>query len=337
MAHYWPEFVPTGEVVGLGGGVSNVVLKIPTAQGPIVLKQALEKLRVKEDWRSDPRRTVRECEAMQALQPLLPEGALPKICFLDRERSVYAMAAAPDEARDWKTWLLSGQVEPAVGGQIGTMLAAQIAGTWHDPAFADQFGDQRVFDELRLDPYYRVAAARNPELAPQVLRLVEHCQTYRHSVVHGDWSPKNFLVRPARPAAPLSVMAIDYEVVHFGDPAFDAAFLLNHLLLKSIHMPPQAAALRSAAEAFVAALAAGLPEQAAASGFWGRTRDHLGGLLLARVDGKSPAEYLAPWRFGLVRRLARHCLLQPGDPLEAFAALPRLAESPKQEEDASQG
>ncbi len=62
----------------------------------------------------------------------------------------------------------------------------------------------------------------------------------------GDWSPKNLLVYPDR------VLALDFEVAHRGDPAFDVAFMLTHLVMKSVHLPAHAARLRSAADAFLA-------------------------------------------------------------------------------------
>src|SRR5947207_4777249 len=102
--------------------------------------------------------------------------------------------------------------------------------------------------------------------------------------VHGDWSPKNFLVSGG------AVMAIDFEVIHFGDPSFDSAFLLNHLLLKSYRMPEWRSGLRSLALCFWETLVSTLPGDS--DWFEAATIQHLGCLLLARIDGKSPAEYI---------------------------------------------
>ncbi|MDE3195497.1 MAG: phosphotransferase, partial [Acidobacteriota bacterium] len=104
------------------------------------------------------------------------------------------------------------------------------------------------------------------------------------SVVHGDWSPKNLL------AADGEMWAIDWEVVHFGDPGFDAGFLLNHLVLKSIAMPERRTGFEGLARVFLEALAAELGDDA--DGVIASAFEHLPALLLARADGKSPAEYL---------------------------------------------
>lgn len=294
-----------GAVTPLGGGVSNTVLLAETARGRLVLKQALERLRVAEEWLSDPARTLREAAALQDVAGLLPPSTVPAIAFLDEANYIYAMEAAPPGAQDWKTLLLAGQIDPAIGAQVGRLLAQQVAATRAASPWRDRYGDQRVFDELRLDPYYRFTAARHPDLAPYFAQAIARCQNQATSLVHGDWSPKNILVAAGRP------MLIDYEVVHYGDAAFDAAFLLNHLLLKSHHRPQWRSQYAAAANAFWQAAA---PAVSAAG-----VKLHLGCLLLARIDGKSPAEYLQPETKPLLRALARDILKSPpGDVLDLW-------------------
>ena len=77
---------------------------------------------------------------------------------------------------------------------------------------------------------------------------------------------------------------IDWEIVHRGDPAFDVAFLLNHLLLKTIHRPASRNDYEACGAAFLDAYGQDL-DLAYVLGL-------VGCLMLARVDGKSPAEYL---------------------------------------------
>jgi hypothetical protein len=285
----------------LGGGVSNTVLLAESAAGRIVCKQALEKLRVEADWHSRPDRTLREADAMLAVAPLLPAGAIPRIVFIDRPNCIYAMEAAPASATDWKTALLQGQVDPAVASAAGRILGAMIRGTYQSPVWEAQFGDQTVFDELRLDPYYRFTGARHPDCGAHFDRLLD---SPRVSLVHGDWSPKNLLV------AGDTVTAIDFEVVHYGDPCFDTGFLLCHLLLKSIHLPAHTGGFQQCAAAFWEAL------DLESLSLWPRTMAHLGGLLLARADGKSPAEYLTGTERDRLRRLAKHLIAQPAESIE---------------------
>lgn len=298
-------------VTALGGGVSNRVLLAETAAGRMVLKQALGKLRVEQPWYSDPRRIRREAEAIRRLGPHLPAGSLPIVLLEDPENCAYAMTAAPADSENWKARLMAGEARPEIAGRIGDMLAAMIAVSWHNRQWEEPFGDQSVFDELRLDPYYRTTAARHPDLAPQFERLMRESAARRVSLVHGDWSPKNFLV------AGDGVMAIDFEVVHYGDPAFDAAFLLNHLALKSFFQPRFKARYRNAAVCFWQTLEAGLP--GGADWMEEATLAHLGALMLARIDGKSPAEYLDHETRCRVREFARDLMrMPPAAILEVF-------------------
>ena len=298
----------------LGGGVSNTVLLVEAGAERFILKQALGKLRVEQEWLSDRERVFRESAVLRKLRPLLPPGALPEVLFEDRERFLFAMSAAPAGAACWKDLLLSGEIDPDTAEQVGRLLAAMAAGTWRRPEWDAEFGDQTIFDQLRIDPYYRAAARRHPDLAPLAQTLIADSAARRVSLTHGDWSPKNFLVAGAQ------VMAIDFEVIHFGDPAFDAAFLLNHLLLKSFHRPAWAARYRQAAERFWRAFLAGVPLE---DWIEPATLRHLGWLMLARVDGKSPAEYMRdPALIERVRRFARRLILSPpGSVPEVFDKL----------------
>ncbi|MCS6953454.1 MAG: aminoglycoside phosphotransferase family protein [Bryobacterales bacterium] len=271
-------------ITPLGGGVSNTVLLVEGARQRLVLKQSLAKLRVEQDWFSDRSRVYREAAALRWLAGRLPAGSVPAVVFEDRDNFLFAMTAAPSGARTWKSLLLEGCADRAVAVQVGRLLAAIIRASWQEATVAAAFGDQTVFDQLRLDPYYRATAARHPDLAPFFDVLIRAYPEQRYCLVHGDWSPKNFLVWDH------GVMAIDFEVAHFGDPAFDAAFLLNHLLLKSFHRPVWQARYAELAQAFWMTLSAELPEEL--GDFEARVVRHWGGLLLARIDGKSPVEYI---------------------------------------------
>ncbi len=292
------------DAVDLGGGVSNNVVRVRTSGGDLVLKQSLGKLRVKDDWRSEPERIFREAAALRMLAPELPAGGVPRILFEDRANQCFAMTAASHGAPTWKDQLLSGEISPDTAAVIGEMLGAMIRVSAVGGAWEAAFADQTVFDQLRIDPYYRTTAARHPDLRDRFFDLIGESGRRRVSLVHGDWSPKNFLVDGA------GVTAIDFEVIHFGDPAFDAGFLLNHLLLKSFHRPQWSERYAECADAFWQRLSRGLP-----TGFeWmeAATVRHLGCLLLARIDGKSPAEYIrAPEARNRIRRYARALIERP--------------------------
>jgi len=291
-------------VTPLGGGVSNTVLLVEGEETRLVLKQSLAKLRVEMDWFSERERIFRECAALREIGPFLEAGSVPEVIFEDRENCLFAMSAAPPGAQSWKSILMGGAARECTAVAIGRMLASMIGLSRSNRRLEAAFGDQTVFGQLRLDPYYATTASRHPDLSAHFSRLIEHCNEERFSLVHGDWSPKNFLVNGD------SVMAIDFEVIHYGDPSFDVAFFVNHLLLKSFHLPRWADCFARLAQRFWSTIAEALPGEAG----WleeGAVR-HLGGLLLARIDGKSPAEYIREEEVKRqVRAFARELILDP--------------------------
>jgi hypothetical protein len=295
----------------LGGGVSSKVILVETPDSRSILKQSLEKLRVEREWLSDRNRILREAAAMRWVQDRIRGGRVPRILLEDSENFVIGMEAAPPGAEMWKTQLFRGVFDTRYAQATGTMLGSFISAGWNHPEARRLFGDQSVFHQLRIEPYYLFTAQTFPEFAPYLNALVERTAARTVSLVHGDWSPKNLLVTAGE------VWAIDWEVVHFGDPSFDAAFLLNHLLLKSIAMSRHRASLLQLAEIFLAALTRALPPDA----LWipEAALEHLPALLLARVEGKSPAEYLDDEMRGRARTLAHRLLHHPPATLrEAF-------------------
>lgn len=295
-------------VTPLGGGVSNHVLLVESPRRRAVVKQSLGKLRVEQDWFSRRDRIWREAEALRALPSMMPAGSVPELLWEDRENYALAMSCAPGE-RTWKSVLMNGEATEAQARTIGQMHRALLDHTADASKLSPLFLDQEAFDELRLDPYYRTAAQRHPDLAPFFHAAIDRCGQHRTALVHGDWSPKNMMVDGDH------ITAIDFEVIHYGDPGFDTAFLLNHLLLKSVYQPQFAALYQRLALTYWQTLQ---PSPDLIEG----TFVHLPLLLLARVDGKSPAEYLTdPAKREAVRTKARRLLAEKLTTLEdAFAA-----------------
>ncbi len=304
----------------LGGGVSNIVL-LAEGSGPNksnhrwVVKQSLDKLRVEDDWRSERERIFREAEAIQSLRDVLGHRSLPEIIDIDRQNYAYVMTAAPLGSKVWKELLLAGQVDLEIGRKAGELLAMLMSAAHNRPHLRGLFEDRTVFDQLRIDPYYRTTAARHPELKAAYEQLIADSWGIRTALVHGDYSPKNMLIKDG------DIFLIDFEVVHWGDPAFDSGFLLNHLFLKALHQPGFAELYFQAARGFWRALVAGI-ESHRHSNLEKMTVRHLGGLMLARIDGKSPVEYLRDeGTRERARQLARNILLEPPESLDEAISL----------------
>jgi 5-methylthioribose kinase len=274
----------------MGWGVSNIVLRVEVErQAPIILKQARERLRVKMLWVSRLERIWIEREAMEWLATLLPEGAVPRVLWTDPENYLFAMTCAPEPSAVWKEQLLAGQVDPAVARTAGALLGAIHAGTRDQPALRGRLADTAVFDELRVDPFYRTSARVHPGYAPALDALAASMLTLpaqEQCLVLGDFSPKNMLVHPG---VGVGLTLVDFETAHAGDPAYDLGFFLSHLWLKSL----RAARLgigggyegyRALDRAFREAYVEADPALGAPA-LWKRAAGHLAGNVLARVDG----------------------------------------------------
>jgi len=287
-------YVKAGETIALkklAGGVSNRTVRVAWADGHgWVLKQALAKLRVNVDWFSNPERIGVEAKALRCLNRSAPPGTTPAFIFEDIENHLMGMAAIPDEHENWKSVLLSGRIVSDHFEQIGLLL-----GTIHRQSsdsgaeVAKAFADTSYFESLRLEPYYLYTAQNIPEAAGFLKALARETLQHKDSLVHGDFSPKNTLIYSNR------LILLDYEVVHFGDPAFDVGFALTHFLSKAHHMPAVRNRLASAAELFWQVYYGEIMKMGWAGSMEPRVVRHTLGCLLARVAGKSPLEYLTPW------------------------------------------
>lgn len=185
---------------------------------------------------------------------------------------------------------------PRRGGRRRGGLAGRLHDATAGGCLPARFDDEEAFRQLRVAPYYEAAAARHPDLAPCIGALAERMLATRRCLVHGDLSPKNVLVGEGR------VWLLDFEVAHLGDPVFDLAFMLNHLMLKAFHRPDATEGYVACADAFAESYAAVARPLLPPEGY---LVAHLGVLMLARIDGKSPVEYLGARPGDLVRPVAR--------------------------------
>lgn len=277
---------PAATAVELGGGVSNVVLRVADDDSVLIVKQSLPRLRVAEEWLAPQERIVTEAEAMTLAATLVTDG-VPRVVLSDSTAFVLAMDSAPAEWTDWKSQLMAGTVHDGVATRVGEIVGCLHRSTLDVGTLSPLLRETEPFEQLRLRPYYEHTARAVPEWARVLAELADELRASRRCLVHGDLSPKNIL-------APALVgdraWVIDFEVAHLGDPRFDLAFLLTHLTLKSIHLPASQSQLDRAARAFLVAYVTAIGDSFPLD-LPGTTRQ-LGALLLARVYGKSPAEYL---------------------------------------------
>ncbi len=289
----------------LGGGISSDTWRVEIASGTICIKRALPKLRVKTDWFAPVERNAFEVGWLETAATVEPK-AVPKVVGHDPQVGLFAMEYLdPSHYRQWKAELREGRADPQVATEVGRRIALIHAATARNRAVADQFATERIFRAIRLEPYLEAPAARHPDLRDKLFELSRRTAETRLALVHGDVSPKNIMLGPAGP------VFIDAECAWYGDPVFDIAFCLKHMLLKCLWNPGSSAAYLACFEALAHAWLAGVD--------W-EPRDHaearaatlLPALFLGRADGRSPVEYVtAEEQKDRIRRVARVFLDTP--------------------------
>jgi 5-methylthioribose kinase len=294
----------------LRGGVSCDIFKVAQGAKTFVVKRALAQLRVAAEWRADVGRNAVEYAFYEAMAGPLA-GCVPRVFFHNLARGYFTMECLEDGWKNWKDTLLRGDIKSSYGALAGELLGKLHRSTWQNEGMRETFDTSANFRQLRTDPYLRTAAECCPEVAKELLAEADRLENCRECLVHGDFSPKNLLLNDGR------MVLLDAEVAWFGDPAFDVAFLQAHLFLKGLHHAPGETAWRQTAQAAWIAYSEVLGKKVA-SGLEARCANLLAALLLARVDGKSPVEYLTPSKQQAVRSFATHTLRNPQPTLETM-------------------
>jgi aminoglycoside phosphotransferase (APT) family kinase protein len=299
----------------LAGGVSSDIwhLTLPDGQ-EICVKRALPKLKVAADWRAPVVRNIYEARWLSEADRALP-GAVPRLLGQDEATGALAMAFLPPADHPvWKARLRDGHADAGFAAEVGRRIAAIHAHAAAQPDLAADFQTDEIFHAIRLEPYLLATARAHPDLAAVLEDIAAVTARSKRTLVHGDVSPKNILCGPAGP------VFLDAECAWWGDPAFDLAFCLNHLLLKCLWTPSASASFMACFEALAARYLAGITWEAA-DALEARAARLLPGLFLARVDGKSPVEYLTDEHDkNRVRRVARALLTKPTARLMAVRA-----------------
>ncbi len=272
------------EIVPLTGGVSSEIYRVRDGDKVFVVKRALRKLKVADDWHVDVSRNASEVEFLQCVREFLPQ-AVPAVLFASESDGYFLMEFLGDGFENWKKLLFAGVRNVGHAQRAAHVLATIHRRTWDDAAIRARFETTPNFIQLRLDPYLRTTGSRHPGLEVHFAEEIARIESARRCLIHGDYSPKNILLNRER------LVVLDCEVAWFGDPTFDVAFLLNHFFLKSLCLPASANEFFALIEAFLETYRAELgPEKTVF------ILPHLPRLLLmlmlARVDGKSPVEYL---------------------------------------------
>lgn len=297
----------------LTGGVSSDIWRVDHPRGRLVVKRALTRLRVEQEWTAPAERSAHEAAWLQMVARLMPQAA-PALLGFDKSSGTLAISYLdPQEHPCWKEQLLQGYIDVEIAAEAGRRIGGLHARTAMDPAaWRSTFDDPAMFASIRLDPYFNATADRHPDRVEEIAHIRSAVEQHACAVIHGDVSPKNIHTGPGGP------ILLDAECATWSDPAFDLAFCLTHLFLKSLAVPNRAHQLRRAAHALSGSYLEQVNWESPAD-LEHRASRILTVLLLARVDGKSPIEYLGADDQDQIRRYARAHLLPERETLAELA------------------
>ena len=302
---------PCNQPVGipLDGGVASDIRVIEGPHGPEVIKRALPKLKVAADWFSDPSRSSIEVAAIAAYSELIGPEHVPQVLWSRPHEHVFGMRLVNARFRNWKEDLLAGHIDARTAARAGELLGQAHTRSADSMELRSLFEDTTYFEQLRIEPFFSRVAASEPTLRDAITRIASEMANRKTALVHGDFSPKNILQDG------VDIVILDFEVAHWGDPRFDIAFCLSHLILKANRRQAVPQAMRQAILGFMAGYRAQGPA----------VLDQCliritGCLLLARLEGPSPVDYLADIDVPGMRLLATEMITQPASSIETYVS-----------------
>lgn len=297
-------------VTPLTGGVSCEIYLVEDDKGRLVVKRALEKLKVEKAWFADTSRNLYEQRYLTYVGEKFPQYVPQILHSFERER-LFTMEYFPETFRDWKKVLMLGEINEAIARKIGKVLGDIHRVSWQDLKAKMLFDSDKNFYQLRLEPYFESMLPQHSDLRSRLKSLCLSVSTTKRCLVHGDFSPKNILVSQEE------IKIVDCEVAWYGDPAFDVAFMLHHLFLKSLHFSNTEYA--SAAMAFLTEYKSAIGEEKYQLVDETKVAKLTLALMLARIDGKSPVEYLSKSQKCKIRGQVKELFRRPFSNIQALS------------------
>ena len=306
----------SGDSIGiepLTGGVASDIWRVDVGDRSVCVKRALAKLKVADDWQAPVERNVFEVAWFRVAAGIVPR-AVPEILGHDPDGGAFVMEyLSPHDFPVWKAQLRDGIADSEIAREVARRIVQIHNATADNETIARQFATDELFHALRVEPYLLATAKRHDDVAGRLRDPADNVMANKKALVHGDVSPKNILVGERGP------VFLDAECAWYGEPAFDTAFCLNHLLLKCLWNRPARSGFLRCFEALASTYlhdVAWEPRHEIDR----RTATLLPALMLARVDGKSPVEYVTnDSDKNLIRQFAKRFLLEPAEQVTTIA------------------
>ena len=280
--------IPPGATVyftALTGGVASDIWKVEAGGVPFVVKRALPKLRVAAEWRAPVSRNQSEAAWLKVAKTIVPD-AVPDIVCHDAQAGLFAMTFFPPENYPvWKAQLRDGHVDLAFAAQVGRAIAQIHSGTANDANIAAASLTTRSSTRSGSSPICGRPRGGIPTAPNGCARWRDDA---RHQARAGPWrlQPEEHPGRAATARCSSTPNAPGTATRRSTSRSASTTCCSNACGGRS--------GARATSAAFDALAAATSPawRGSRARSSKARVGALLPGLLLARVDGKSPVEYL---------------------------------------------
>jgi len=217
-------------ITHLGKARASEIYRVDLGWGTLCVKRAQpRKRRLTDDGTLPVEQDNFEAEWLKLARVVVGD-AVPEV--LGERPGLFAMEYFdPDYHTDWASLLRKGDINPSTAAEIGRMLGRIHGATANNFAVAQRFSSDRMFHQMRIEPLLIATAQVQPAIAGRLHDLAMNTEQTRLALVHGDFSPDNFLIGPKGP------VLLDAECAWYGDPAFDLALCLSHLLVECVLQP----------------------------------------------------------------------------------------------------
>jgi 5-methylthioribose kinase len=285
------------------GGVSSTIIMIVRKREKLILKQALKWFKIEKEISVPLDRNLCEQDCIDLMNSFLAPGIVPEIRFRDRGNYLFIMTCAQDGSRQWKEILLEGKVDLTIATRIGQVLAKIHNHTAYNKEIEEKFRGNSIYILGRIDPCYREIQRLIPELRIAMQKIIDETISRQEALCTADFNPKNTLVKGKK------IMLVDHEGAHYGDPSFDIGLFLAHIFLKSVHNWKLKNAYFNLARSFWNAYSSEISVWLLED-FERRVVQHIAAMMLARVIGKLPVEYLGEKDKVVVQSVSKEAILR---------------------------
>ena len=269
----------------LEGGVSSEVYYVKTNKKEYCIKRSLKKLLVKKEWIANTNRIKFEYLWLKHCRSILKKNIPETFEFNSRKKYIVMQYLDTSDYKTLKELFFDKIVNIKTIKLISKHLYKIHANSNNVKTKNIFKGNNKNFYDLRLDPYFNEIGRVYPRYKEYIEHLNKNYLKNSNTLVHGDFSPKNILIGKNK------IIYLDAECCNFGDPVFDLVFFTNHLLIKSIYFKNKSQEFIKSYMMFYKEYLNNLSPKEHKL-YVERIIKMTPVMLLARIDGKSPVEYI---------------------------------------------